>query len=391
MPPQPESISDQPSGPYRRRRLLRRLVPFAKAVRNVARPGPRLTQYDPLSNIVADEHRVLKASFPVIDIHTHLGRWLTSDGGWMAPDVDDLLATMEKLNLKTLVNLDGRWGDDLEANLDRYDRAHPGKFVTFCQLDWESLDRGSGPDDLVRSIERSHHAGARGLKVWKNLGLTTTVGGRRLMPDDPRLAPVFQAAGELNMPVLVHVADPVAFFMPMDRHNERLEELLAHPSISLASHGLNVRNAIIKSFEAIVGGNPKTQFIGAHGGCNAEDLPWVSRMLDAHPNFWIDTAARSEIGRQPRAVVRLIEKHPDRVLFGTDVFPIDPEAYHVFFRLIETEDEYFRYNPGTGPCVQQGRWAVSGLGLAPALAERVYGTNASRLLGLDRPNQLQEP
>ena len=291
MPPQPESSSDQPSGPYRRRKLLQRVVPFAKAVRNVIRPGPRLTQYDPLSNIVADEHRVLKASFPVIDIHTHLGRWLTSDGGWMAPDVDDLLATMEMLNLKTLVNLDGRWGDDLEANLDRYDRAHPGKFVTFCQLDWESLDRGSGPDDLVRSIERSHDAGARGLKVWKNLGLTTTVGGRRLLPDDPRLAPVFQAAGELGMPVLVHVADPVAFFMPMDRHNERLEELLAHPSISLASHGLNVRNTIINSFEAVVGGNPKTQFIGAHGGCNAEDLPWVSRMLDAHPKFLKDRSA----------------------------------------------------------------------------------------------------
>jgi predicted TIM-barrel fold metal-dependent hydrolase len=206
------------------------------------------------------------------------------------------------------------------------------------------------------------------------------VGGRKLLPDDPLLGPLWEAAGVLNLPVLVHVADPVAFFQPMDHHNERLEELLAHPSISLAQQGLSGRQRIIDAFESVVAQNARTQFIGAHVGCNAENLPWVSHMLDSYPNFWIDTAARSEIGRQPRASARMIENHPDRVLFGTDVFPVDPDAYRIFFRMFETEDEYFGYNPGTGPSVQQGRWSVSGLGLAPELIEKVYRSNAKRLL-----------
>jgi predicted TIM-barrel fold metal-dependent hydrolase len=336
---------------------------------------------------VTDEHPVSSAAFPVIEVHTHLGRWLTPDGSWMAPDLDDLLATMEALNLFMLVNLDGRWGDELEANLDRYDRAHPGRFATFCQLDLDILDGSGGPDDLVKSLERSHAAGAKGLKIWKNLGLTVTVSGRRILPDDPLLGPVWEAAGALRLPVLIHVADPVAFFQPMDRHNERLDELLAHPSISLAQHGLGARDRIIMSLEAAVAQNPGTQFIGAHVGCFAENLAWVSRMLDDHPNFWIDISARADLGRQPRAAARLMERHQDRVLFGADVFPIDPEVYRLYFRLLETEDEHFRYTAGPGPSTEQGRWNVYGLGLAPGLLEKLYNLNAARLLSCDPPGR----
>jgi predicted TIM-barrel fold metal-dependent hydrolase len=383
MPGEKDSSSGKPSGPYRRGKLLRSVVPYAKAARNLARPGPRLRQYEPVSNLVADENLPVRALHPAVDFHTHLGRWLSSDGDWMERDKSRLLQTMDSLNIAMLVNLDGRWGDDLEDNLDRYDRAHPDRFATFCQVDLEVLGGGGGPDTIVKSLESSKVAGAKGLKIWKNLGLFVNVAGRRLMPDDELLAPMWEAAGALGLPVLVHVADPVAFFQPMDRHNERLEELMAHPSISLAGHGIAVRERIIASFEAAVARHTKTQFIGAHVGCNAENLPWVSRMLSEYPNFWIDTAARSELGRQPRASARMIGEHADRVLFGTDVFPIDPDAYRVFFRLLETEDEYFGYTPGNGPSVQQGRWTVSGLGLGSELIEKVYRLNALRLLGLE--------
>ena len=124
------------------------------------------------------------------------------------------------------MNLDGRWGVELEENLDRYDRAYPGRFFSFCHLDWRLLDEPDGAARLVESLRRSVDAGARGLKVWKDLGLTVTARDRRILPDDPLLAPVWTAAAELRIPVLVHVADPVAFFHPVDRHNERLEELL---------------------------------------------------------------------------------------------------------------------------------------------------------------------
>jgi predicted TIM-barrel fold metal-dependent hydrolase len=383
MPSDTDSSTGKPSGPYRRGKLLRRVVPYAKAARDLARPGPRLRHYEPVSNLVGDEHLPSSAVCPAIDFHTHLGRWLSPDGDWMQKDKRRLLGQMDALNIAMLVNLDGRWGDDLEDNLDRYDRAHPDRFVTFCQVDLDVLDTGGGPDAIVRSLESSKRAGAKGLKIWKNLGLLVHVGGRCLMPDDRLLEPVWEAAGALALPVLVHVADPVAFFQPMNRHNERLEELMAHPSISLARHGMDHRERIIRSFEAVVAGHSKTQFIGAHVGCNAENLPWVSRMLSEYPNFWIDTAARSELGRQPRASARMIRENPDKVLFGTDVFPIDPEAYRIFFRLLETEDEYFGYTPGDGPSVQQGRWTVSGLGLGHELIEKVYRLNAMRLLGLE--------
>ena len=311
----------------------------------------------------------------------------------MAPDVPDLLATMDDLNLRAVVNLDGRWGDELEQNLDRYDRAHPDRFATFCQLDFSAFDQPGGTKELVRSLERSHATGAKGLKVWKNLGLTATVAGRRLMPDDPVLDPVWEAAGNLRLPILIHVADPVAFFQPMDRQNERLDELLAHPSISLQSHGLAVREQIVNALESVVSSHAGTQFVGAHVGCFAENLPWVSKMLDSYPNFWIDTSARSELGRQPRAAARLIEKHQDRVLFGADVFPIDPEAYRVYFRLFETEDEYFRYSTGSGQVAAQGRWTISGLGLTSELLMKLYSTNARRLLSWPGPDSaaVEEP
>jgi predicted TIM-barrel fold metal-dependent hydrolase len=385
MPTSTEEVPGASSGPYRRGKLLKRVVPIAKRARDAIHPGPRLRFYDPVSNLVAPEHRIQAAAFPVFDVHTHLGRWLTNDGGWMAPDMGELLMTMDSLNVRTVVNLDGRWGDELEANLDRYDRSYPDRFVTFCQIDWDVLDGKGSPEDLVKSIERSHAAGAKGLKIWKNLGLITKVGGKILMPGDPMIKPIWETVGALGMPVLVHVADPVAFFQPMDRHNERLEELMAHPSISQAHHGLQGRERVISSFEETIATNQKTQFIGAHVGCNAENLQWVSRMLDTYPNFWIDTAARSDLGRQPRASARLIEKHQDRVLFGADVFPIDPDVYQNYFRIFETEDEHFRYAPTTKHVAEQGRWTVSGLGLAPEVLEKIYNRNAYRLFSKASP------
>lgn len=380
-----DPIPGPESGPYKRGKMLQRVVPLARRLRDLKNPGPRLRRYDPSCNLVAEHTSVSRAAHPVIDVHTHLGRWLTNDGGWMAPDLGGLLETMDSLNLATLVNLDGRWGDELEANLDRYDRAHPDRFVTFCQLDFEALDRGATPDLLARSLEHSKAAGARGLKVWKNLGLIARVGGELLMPDDGRLDQVWDAAGELGLPVLVHVADPVAFFQPIDEHNERLDELLAHPSISLRHVGTSGRQKVIDSFEAVVSGHPGTRFIGAHVGCNAENLPWVSRMLETYPNFWIDLSARSELGRQPRAAAKMIRSSRDKVLFGADVFPIDPDAYRLFFRILETEDEHFRYTPPTKSPAEQGRWAVSGLGLDDGVLEKIYNANAARLLGIGAP------
>jgi predicted TIM-barrel fold metal-dependent hydrolase len=322
---------------------------------------------------------VTRARVAAVDAHAHLGRWLT-DGRWAVPDVPAFLALMDESNVEVVVNLDGRWGDELEANLDRYDRRHPARFVTFCQVDWALLAGTNAGDRLAASLARSVAAGARGLKVWKDLGLRVRdADGALVMPDDPRLGPLWLAAGELGVPVAIHTADPLAFFDPVDRHNERLEELLTHPDWSYADPGFPRFSALIQALETIVAGYPRTTFVGVHFGCYAEDVAWVERMLNAYPNFYIDIAARiAELGRQPRAVGSLLIRHADRVLFGTDGIPPCRSDYAVAFRFLETADESFPYSTLDPP--PTGRWQVSALDLPLEVLAQVYSENVRRLL-----------
>ncbi len=341
----------------------------------------RLSDFRPRSGLRSPEHLVPRAKFAAVDAHNHLGRWLTNGGGWSVPDVSELLDLMDASNVRTIVNLDGRFGDELEANLDRYDRAHPGRFATFCHLDWREAARAGFAERLSVSLRRSASAGARGLKVWKDLGLhVRDERGALLMPDDPRLSDVWDTAGDLGLPVSIHTADPVVFFDPVDASNERLEELLEHPDWSFADRErFPTFERLVEALEGTVAAHPQTTFIGVHVGCFAEDLPWVERMLDAYPNLQVDIAARiPELGRQPRAARRLVVRHPSRVLFGTDEFPPSADIYAIHFRFLETEDESFAYSPE--PVPPQGRWAISGLDLPAEALRAVYVGNGLRLI-----------
>ncbi len=341
----------------------------------------RLADYLPRPALRTTETSVPRPSRPAIDAHNHLGRWLTGD--WSSPDVGALLDLMDQHDIRCIVNLDGRWGEELEANLDRYDRAHPGRFVTFCHVDWDEARSPGFADRLVQSLRESRDRGARGLKVWKDLGLGFADDrGELILPDDDRIAPVFHEAGALGLPVLIHTADPIAFFDPVDLRNERLEELAVHPEWSFHGHRFPSFDRLIASLDALVGAHPGTTFIAAHVASSAEDLASVSDMLDRHPNLHVDISARlAELGRQPRATTRLIEHHRDRVLFGTDAFPPDAATYRLHFRFLESEDEHFAYSADDG-VPPQGRWRISGLGLGAATLAEVYHDNARRILDL---------
>jgi predicted TIM-barrel fold metal-dependent hydrolase len=347
-----------------------------------------LRAFRPRSMLRLPVHHVPRARFPVVDAHNHLGRWLTADGSWSAPHAEDVLEVMDACNVASIVNLDGMWGDELQANLDRYDRAHPGRFVTFCQLDWGVTSEAGFGERLAAQLERCVREGARGLKVWKQLGLRIRdERGTILMPDDPRLDAVWETAASLAVPVTIHVADPVAFFEPLDETNERLEELLANPDWHFGDRArFPPFERIIDSFEVLVANHPATTFIGAHVACFAEDLAWVSRMLGSYPNLYADIAARlPELGRQPRAARRLFLEHPDRILFGTDLFPPARQTYEFHFRFLETADEHFAYSADEPP--PEGRWAISGLDLPDDVLRRISGENARRLVegpGIDR-------
>jgi predicted TIM-barrel fold metal-dependent hydrolase len=343
-----------------------------------------LRSWTPRSRMSATPTRVERAAHPVVDVHNHLGLWLSHDGDWVAKDVPGLIAAMDEVNVQAIVNLDGRWDEELTANLDRYDRAHPGRFVTFCQIDWDRLADPDGERVLLRQLEASAAAGARGVKVWKNLGLwVRDADGSLIQPDDPRVIAILGRAGELGLPVLIHVADPKAFFDPLDEHNERLDELMQQRDWWFGDRDVYPTfDRIVEGLATLVTATPGTTYIGAHVGCDAEDLDWVEALMDRAPNFTVDTGGRmAELGRQPRRFRRLIERHPDRVLFGTDVYPISADAYRHAFRFFETADESFEYAPGS-PIPPQGRWAVSALELDDAALRAVYHDNAARVLGL---------
>ncbi|HKE50712.1 MAG TPA: amidohydrolase family protein [Actinomycetes bacterium] len=341
----------------------------------------RLRDYTPVTAIRRNLTTVPHPLVPAVDIHNHVGRWLAPDGGWLVPDLTALCELMDEVGVATIVNLDGRWGDELAANLERYDAAYPGRFATFCHVDWTALREPDPTGALISSLEQSRDAGARGWKVWKDLGLGVTDDrGQLVLPDDPRLADVFRAAGALGLPVLIHTADPVAFFAPLDARNERLEELLMNPDWWFGAPGYPSFDRLLDALEAVVASAPGTTFIGAHVGGAAEDLGRVDRMLAAYPNFHVDIGGRlAELGRQPRAARRLIVEHPDRVLFGSDAFPPDREVYQTYWRFLETGDECFAYAPGC-PIPPQGRWEISAIDLPPDVLRQVYADNARRLL-----------
>jgi predicted TIM-barrel fold metal-dependent hydrolase len=87
----------------------------------------------------------------------------------------------------------------------------------------------------------------------------------------------------------------------------------------------------------------------------------------------------AELGRQPYTARRFFSQYADRILFGLDAGP-DLATYRHYYRFLETDDEYFSYNPTGQPT--QGRWHIYGLFLPDEVLRKIYYENAARLLNL---------
>lgn len=347
--------------------------------------GVLLSEFRPVQMARLAEHHPQRFPVPAIDAHNRLGR--SSDGSWTVADVSAFLAMMDDVNLAGVVNYDSTWGDDLEANLDRYDRAYPGRFASFCTLDWSEAAQPGWDERLASSLRDSLRRGAVGVSIWKDLGLRIRdERGGLLFLDDPRLEPIWAAVAEAGVPALVHMGDPPAFWRPLDAANERYEELLAHPDWHFHGAGFPPLERLLESLEQCVAANPAVTFIGAHVGCYAEDLAWVDRMLSSYPNFHIDIADRlNELGRKPRATHRLVMKHPTRVMFGTD-HASTPIEFRRYLRFLATDDESFPYSDVDPP--PTGRWMISGIHLPDDVLADVTANNARRLIpAFDRGNR----
>lgn len=336
-----------------------------------------LADYQPRSELVVPEHPVPRAKWPAIDVHNHL-----THPGWPEREPAEMVREMDFLNLVAIVNLSGGTGDELKRNLARLDEAHPGRFITFCNVDWTGLGTPGWTEKAVSQLEADIRAGARGLKIFKNLGLEVRDDqGKLVLPADPRLADLWDKAAELGVPVLIHTADPVAFFRPLDRCNERWDELQRHPNWHFYGPEFPTFEELIESLYRLIEEHPRTTFITAHVGCYPENLGFVSQMLDRYPNLYTDFSARiAELGRAPYSARAWFLKYTGRILFGTDVRP-NIAVYQTHFRFLETADEYFDYHPGAA-VPPQGRWKIYGVFLPDEVLRQVYHDNAARLLKL---------
>ena len=359
-----------------------------------------LADFQPRSMLHVPQTAVARARFPVIDIHTHISSQASHDHGvsigekmiYPAP-ASELLPMMDRRNVRMMVDLTGGYGAGLAETIERYQRPHPDRFAIFTTPCWERIQEPRYPQYQADQIIAAHAAGARGLKILKTLGLylREQVGtGRLVKVDDRRFDPMWEACGAAGIPVAIHVSDPEAFFLPINRFNERFEELHHHPDWSFYSGDFPTNLELLDARNRMFARHPRTQFIALHVGNNAENLGYVSECLDRFPNMHVDLAARiGELGRQPRTARKFFEKYQDRIIFGTDAVPhtkatpqqlFCDELYEIYFRFLETEDEYFDYAPAPKP--PQGRWQIYGIGLPETILKKVYYQNAARLLGV---------
>ena len=337
-----------------------------------------LNEYRPRSELVVERKAVTKPKFPVIDMHTHFGPLVLGENYTERYDTAREVERFRAAGIKRVVNLELVWGAELDRLLEKI---HPyGDFITtFSSVDVSRLDEPGFETYVLRTLTEAKGKGVRGLKFWKDLSLATRDEiGKYIALDDPRLQVIWAAAAELGLVVLHHVADPVAFFKPVDQYNERYEELSKVPDWSFCRPGLYSFEQLMEQQEAMIRDNPGTTFIIAHGGSYSENLGCVSRWLDEYPNMYIDIAARiNEFGRQPYTARRFFERHQDRILFGTDAAAGCAFNYQSYFEFLETWNEYFPYSSGEIP--GQGRWRIYGIGLDDSVLEKVYYKNAERL------------
>ena len=324
--------------------------------------------YNPKSTLVVSSNEIKRSKYPFIDIHNH-------QFDMPVKDLSDLVSEMDSLNMAFMVNLSGFRGQYLKMCLDNIKKNAPERLGVFVNLNWENIDSDTFLENNIKILRDAKKDGAIGLKVYKSLGLTDKdSSGNRIAVNDPRIDPIWEECGKLGFPVLIHSADPASFWKPKDKNNERWLELKQKPN--------RYRNPdFFPSFESIIAEqhnvfekHPKTTFINAHLGWMGNDLDRLSSHLDKYPNVVTEIGAvLAELGRQPKRARKFFIDHQDKILFGKDAY--NQQEYYTYFRVLETEDEYFDYYRK-----RHAFWKMYGLGLPDSILKKVYYKNALRIL-----------
>ena len=347
------------------------LVPMMVAAQEGGTGDLLLKDYAPRPMLKVEANFVERAKFPVIDFHGHLGR--------AAPG--PTIKIMDACNVRMIVDFDGRYGDRFKRQKEKYS-GHPGRFIHFARLNWKTVDDPDFSGKAARQLDEDHRSGARGLKISKALGLyVRDREGKLIAVNDRRFDAVWTKCGELGMPVAIHTADPDAFFLPIDGKNEQYDAMKRNPRWSFHGKDFPSKDELLRQRNEIIERHPKTIFVGLHVANRSENLAEVAALLEKHPNLHVEFGARvNELGRQPYTARRFFLKYQDRILFGRDRAFMKPYHFRVYFRFLETWDEYFPYDGRPG----LGRWRIYGIGLPDEVLEKVYYKNAAKLLGLGK-------
>jgi hypothetical protein len=354
----------------------------------VAAGGLTLDRFEPRSMLQVPEHPVDRGRYPVIDVHTHI---YSPKRAQPAATLRRIAAIMDDCNLAALFSVTGGTSETLPRIRELF-APFGAKFRTGAEPVWSRALEPGYPRWQADELAQCRSQGAILLKVLKTLGLYLRDEKKKLIPvDDRRFDPMWEAAGALGLPVLIHTSDPAAFFTPIDRFNERYEELHNHPDWSFYGKDYPTRIALLEARNRLIERHPKTTFVGLHVANMSEDMALVGSWLDRYPNLNVEIGARiGELGRQPRTARRFFERYQDRIMFGTDATPdagksmpqqdLTRAMFRCYFRFLETEDEYFDYAPSVLP--PQGRWRIYGVGLPDAILKKLYRDNAVRLFRL---------
>ena len=324
--------------------------------------------YNPPSTLVVKEHKLTRAKYPFIDVHNH-------QYNMPGMDLSVLIKEMDKLNMKVMVNLSGQSGEQLKKAADNIKANYPKRFILFANINFNGVGEKDWGDKAAKQLETDVKNGANGLKIFKNLGFSVMdIQGKRVAVDDPRLDPIWKKAGELRIPVLIHTADPRSFWDPVDANNERWLELVTHPGRKRDANNPVPWDTLINEQHRLFTKHRNTTFIAAHFGWYPNDLEKLSGILDAMPNVVVEFGAViAELGRQPHAAKVFFTKYQDRILFGKDSWV--PDEYATYFRVLETEDEYFPYHKK-----YHAFWAMYGMGLPDNILKKIYYKNALRII-----------
>ena len=339
-------------------------------------------EYDPISTLKVSEHKLTKAKYPFIDVHNH-------QYDMPKQDLKALVAEMDKLNMGVLVNLSGRgWSQVWEEGtknilgaIKNIKENEPKRIGIFTNVEFKNVGSEGWSLRAAKQVEEDVKAGAQGLKIYKNLGFSgiKDTDGKRVAVNDPRLDPIWTKCGELKIPVIIHTADPKSFWDPLDRYNERWLELKTHAGRKRNDNDPVSFDSLMKEQHAVFRKHPKTTFINAHMGWFPNDLRKLDSLMTVFPNMYVEIGAViAELGRQPRASKKFFEKWQDKILFGKDSWV--PSEYATYFRVLETDDEYFPYHKK-----YHAFWRMYGMGLSDDVLKKVYYKNALKIIpGIDK-------